>query len=382
MARRGRVDTLDHVDITSWISLVTGCTVGATVALLVVRRSRPDPAAAVVPHRARVLLSSLPFPVVIARADGSVAFANSRASEWGLASSTRTLPDAARDLVVRAITSGAMVDDELRLSLGLAKAPVQFFAMAQPIPGEDLAFITIHDVDSAMAAEVARREFVVNVSHELKTPIGAIRLMGDAVSEAADDPREVKNFASRIIAEADRLAALVQQIIQLSRLQGAETVFDSRPVDFAGIVTAALASVSTLAESRSVTVRREGPASVMVAGDAELLGMAVRNLVENAIVFSPSGAAVTVTLNVGPEVATLAVIDRGLGIPLHEQSRVFERFYRADTARGRESGGSGLGLSIVKHVARQHGGAVKVWSQPDVGSTFSLTLPVIAEGGA
>lgn len=331
-----------------------------------------------VPHRSRVLIGALTFPVVVARSDGAIAFANARAEEWGLALSTRILPPAVRALAARAVTSGAMVDAEIRLARGVGRATVSVFAVAQPVPGEDLVVITAHDLESHAAAEVARREFVVNVSHELKTPIGALRLLGDAVSEAADEPVRVKKFAERMVIEADRLAGLAEQIIHLSRVQATETVFDPRPVSVAGVLADAIVALDTVAASRKVTVRADDLPEVTVSGDAGLLGMACRNLLENAILYSPEGSMVTVTVTIERGIVTVAILDRGIGIPQHEHTRVFERFYRADEARARESGGSGLGLAIVKHVARQHGGSVEVWSEPGVGSTFTLRLPVEA----
>jgi two-component system sensor histidine kinase SenX3 len=368
------------VDVAAWLSLLVGGAIGATVAHLGARARRPAKEAAVVPHRARLFLGAVTQPIVVARPDGEVMYANPRAVELGLAQSTQRLPSAARKLAERAMTSGTRVEGDVSVQRGVGRAGVTVFAIAQPLLGERLVVITAFDLESPAAAEAARREFIVNVSHELKTPLGALRILADAVTAAADDPTQVQAFAARLADEADRLTGIVQQIIHLSRVQAAETVADPYPVDLAGVASAARDAVKTKADARGVTIRIETDSEVRVSGDAELLTMAIRNLLENAVVYSPEGGRVTVDIRSEAGEARVSVIDRGMGIGQEERSRVFERFYRTDEARTREAGGSGLGLAIVKHIARQHGGSIGLWSREGVGSTFTLRLPLASEG--
>ena len=197
---------------------------------------------------------------------------------------------------------------------------------------------------------------------------------------AADDPAQVEVFATRLAEEADRLAGIVQQIINLSRVQAAETVANPSLVNLVEIASSAHKAVKTLAEARGVTIQIEKASEPQVMGDAALLTMAIRNLLENAVVYSPEGGRVMVDIRTEAGEARVAFIDHGMGITQEERSRVFERFYRTDEARTREAGGSGLGLAIVKHIARQHGGSVVVWSRVGVGSTFTIRLPLAPEG--
>lgn len=367
------------MDLAAWLSLLVGGVIGATAAYLYSRARRPVKEA-LVPHRARLFLGAVAQPIVIAQPDGAVVYANPRAVELGLAQSTQRLPSAARKLADRAVSSRARVEGDISVKRGVGRAGVTVFAIAQPLVGEELVVITAFDLESPAAAEAARQEFIVNVSHELKTPLGALRILADAVTAAADEPTQVRAFATRLAEEADRLAGIVQQIIHLSRVQAAETVTDPWEVDLAEVASAARDAVKTRADARGVTIQIEQGSRPRVSGDAELLTMAIRNLLENAVVYSPEGGRVTVDIRSEAGEARIAVIDHGMGIAQEERSRVFERFYRTDEARSREAGGSGLGLAIVKHIARQHGGSVGLWSREGVGSTFTLRLPLASEG--
>jgi two-component system sensor histidine kinase SenX3 len=233
--------------------------------------------------------------------------------------------------------------------------------------------------ESARLEEV-RRDFVVNVSHELKTPVGALSLLAEAVEGAADDPVAVRRFASRMGVETARLTRLVRDIVDLSQLQASDPV--SRPVlvDLVRCVEEALDRCQLTAVARGVGVElvTEVPddgADVEVYGDREQLTTAVANLVDNAVRYSEPGTRVAVGIHRGDGLLEVTVKDQGIGIPPAEQRRVFERFYRVDPARSRATGGTGLGLSIVKHVMSQHGGDVHLWSQVGLGSTFTLRLP-------
>jgi two-component system sensor histidine kinase SenX3 len=220
-----------------------------------------------------------------------------------------------------------------------------------------------------------RRDFVANISHELKTPIGALSLLSEAVLGAKDDPEAVTKFATRMQSEAKRLTDLVQEIINLSRLQDSDPLQEPREVAVSYLVKEAIDQSQINAENRGVTVTFTEDAAAMLLGDRDQLIMAMQNLIDNAINYSPENTKVAVTSRVKEGIVEISVTDQGIGIPESDLLRIFERFYRVDPARSRQTGGTGLGLSIVKHVAAKHGGDVKVWSAENVGSTFTLLLP-------
>ncbi|MCB0907893.1 MAG: two-component sensor histidine kinase [Nocardioidaceae bacterium] len=225
--------------------------------------------------------------------------------------------------------------------------------------------------------EAVRRDFVANVSHELKTPVGAVQLLAEASRGAADDPQAVEKFSKRILKETKRLSRLVQQIIDLSRLQGDDPLESPMTVSIDKVVEAAVDTSFIDAEARAIEMTVQGEAGLEVSGNEEQVTAAVSNLVANAVAYSPEGSSVTVQTSSTPNEVNIAVIDKGIGIPAREIDRIFERFYRVDPARHRSTGGTGLGLSIVKHIAATHGGDVTVWSVEGQGSTFTLVLPRI-----
>lgn len=226
-----------------------------------------------------------------------------------------------------------------------------------------------------------RRDFVANISHELKTPIGAISLLAEAAEAATDDPDAVKHFLNKLIAEADRLNELVSQIIALSRLQAADSSGDARRVVVSDVIAAAVSRCREQAEAAGISVSTSVQPGLTLHGDAEQLETALTNLVQNAIAYSECGARVAVSGQETVGEVELRVSDTGIGISDADQKRIFERFYRVDADRSRASGGTGLGLSIVKHIASAHGGDVSVWSRPGQGSTFTLRLPVQPAAG-
>jgi two-component system sensor histidine kinase SenX3 len=224
-----------------------------------------------------------------------------------------------------------------------------------------------------------RRDFVANVSHELKTPVGALSLLAEAVLSASDDPDAVRRFASRMQKEAHRLTNLVQDLIDLSRVQGDDPLAKAVPVDLGEVVASARERVAEVAQARSIELVAAGADGVAVLGDLGQLTTAVGNLVENAVNYSPDRTKVVVSVRVEAELAEISVTDQGVGIPDQDLNRIFERFYRVDPARSRITGGTGLGLAIVKHIAATHGGDVSVWSVEGAGSTFTLRLPVAVQ---
>ncbi|UMG91319.1 ATP-binding protein [Nocardioides sp. TF02-7] len=233
----------------------------------------------------------------------------------------------------------------------------------------------VEDRTRERRVEAVRRDFVANVSHELKTPVGAIRLLAEAVHDASDDPEAVQRFASRMLTESDRLSHLVQQVIELSRLQGDEPIESPAPVSVDDVITVAVDTSAIDAGAKDISVLVEGQPGLWVRGNEEQVAAAVANLVANAVAYSDPGSKVLVTTRAVDGFVEVSVVDQGIGIPSEEIDRIFERFYRVDPARHRSTGGTGLGLSIVKHVAATHGGDVRVWSVEGQGSTFTLALP-------
>ena len=268
-----------------------------------------------------------------------------------------------------------------RSRIEIARGPIgagkrEFEVSVSPLNDEGMVLVLISDQSEARRIDAVRRDFVANVSHELKTPIGALGLLSEAILGAKDQPDAVVKFASRMQMEAKRLTDLVQEIIDLSRLQSSDPLQKAFDVEASDVVREAVAQSAFSAESRKITVEIGEIEDATVIGDRDQLIMAVLNLVENAINYSPENTKVSVVVKVKQELLEISVTDQGIGIAEAELARVFERFYRVDPARSRMTGGTGLGLSIVKHVALNHGGDIKVWSREGVGSTFTLQLPI------
>ncbi|WFB08786.1 ATP-binding protein [Streptomyces sp. LX-29] len=260
--------------------------------------------------------------------------------------------------------------------------------------GSRLVLLLVEDLTEARRIEAVRRDFVANVSHELKTPVGALSLLSEAVMDASDDPEAVTRFAGRMQIEATRLTNLVQELIDLSRVQNDDPLEDAEPVRVDELVTEAIDRCRHQAGTKQITMatslvvpggasgedgRASGSVDLHVWGNRGQLAAALGNLVENAVNYSPArtrvGIAARRVVAPGGDLIEIAVTDQGIGISEKDRERVFERFYRVDPARSRQTGGTGLGLAIVKHVAASHGGEVTVWSAEGQGSTFTLRLP-------
>jgi two-component system sensor histidine kinase SenX3 len=333
----------------------------------------------------RTVLSGMVEGVVAFDAEQRVLFANDRAAQllefapeqavgrrlWEI-----TRQRAVQELADKALHGGGPVREELDWK-GPADRSLAVYASRLPGPGSPGAVMVLHDVSEIRRLERMRQDFVANVSHELKTPVGAIGLLAEAIEDAAEDEDAVRRFAQRLHKESARLTALVHDIIELSRLQGADVVTEGRPVDLNQVVADAVDRNRFPAENKGIEIVVGGRTTRPVFGDHDLLVTALRNLVDNAIHYSPEGTRVGVGVRERDGMAQITVADQGPGIPEDEQDRIFERFYRVDTARSRRTGGTGLGLSIVKHVMSQHGGEAAVWSQPGRGSTFTLSIPQI-----
>lgn len=267
--------------------------------------------------------------------------------------------------------------------------------------GSRLVLLLVEDLTEARRIEAVRRDFVANVSHELKTPVGALSLLSEAVMDASDDPEAVTRFAGRMQIEATRLTNLVQELIDLSRVQNDDPLEDSEPVRVDELVAEAVDRSRHTASTKQITMASNmwspdggdqgGPADLRIWGNRGQLAAALGNLVENAVNYSPARTRVGISARrvpgpgtagvspgSGPGLIEIAVTDQGIGISEKDRERIFERFYRVDPARSRATGGTGLGLAIVKHVAASHGGEVTVWSSEGQGSTFTLRLPEAA----
>ena len=239
-----------------------------------------------------------------------------------------------------------------------------------------LVLLLAEDQTERRRVEEVRRDFVANTSHELKTPVGALALLAETVEDAADDPEAVRRFAGRMRQEAARLTNLVQDLITLNRIQAAEPIPDPVRADLDAVVAEALDRCRLKATARGIELASAGTRHLSVLGDEDLLVTALRNLLDNAVAYSPEKTRVLVSTSTdGPDIIELSVADQGIGIPERDLERIFELFYRVDPARSRVTGGTGLGLAIVKHVTAAHGGKVEVTSKEGAGSTFTLRLP-------
>lgn len=308
-----------------------------------------------------------------------VVLVNPRAEELGVVRN-RLLDERAWAAVEKVISSGEDVEFDLTLKNPVpGRGRIAVRGMARPLSrGESNFVVLFADDDSETARmEATRRDFVANVSHELKTPVGAMSLLAEALLESADDPDSVRHFGNRLLAESGRMGKMVTELIALSRLQGAEKLPQLEAVEVDVVVNAAIERSRTAAEAAGITVSTDSNSGLEILGDETLLITALSNLVENAINYSPRGSHVSVSRALRNGHVNIAVTDRGIGIAKEDQERVFERFFRADKARSRATGGTGLGLAIVKHVAANHNGEITLWSKLGTGSTFTLRIPAV-----
>jgi len=284
--------------------------------------------------------------------------------------------------LVRAVRrSGEYQEQTLALPRGpLGDGTHDLVVRVTPIGDEGLIAVLIFDDSEFHRLDSMRRDFVANISHELKTPIGALSILAEAVLEASDDPTAIKKFASRMQVEATRLSELVQEVINLSRLQDEDPLKNAEVLDVATIAREAIDESRLAAEKQKIEIVFSDQERCSVLGDKGQLRMAMSNLINNAINYSPVSTRVGIGVNCKDDLVEFTVTDQGVGIPEKDLERIFERFYRVDPARSRETGGTGLGLSIVKHVASNHGGDISVWSLEGQGSTFTLRLPRLKEG--
>jgi two-component system sensor histidine kinase SenX3 len=331
-----------------------------------------------VPPGVAGVLQVLRSSAVVLDASDAVVKASPAAYAMGLVKSrSLTAPDLL-DLARQVRRDGEIRQVEMDLPHG-ATAVLHSTVRIAPL-GATLVLVLVEDRTEARRVDEVRRDFVANVSHELKTPVGALSLLAEAVQSASDDPDAVRRFAARMQQESARLTSLIQDLIDLSRVQiDAPLAASADKVHIAEVVADALDRSYETAAARRIELIADAEDDVAVRGDRTQLSAALGNLVENAVNYSPDDTRVAVTVKNTGDLVEISVTDQGIGIPERDLERIFERFYRVDPARSRATGGTGLGLSIVKHIAATHGGEVAVWSSEGNGSTFTLKLPVCVE---
>lgn len=324
---------------------------------------------------ALTMLDLLPTATALVDADDVVRLSNSAASRMGIVRDgsisireLQSLVESAR----RDATTGT-VDFSLQTSR-FPRRTLWVGARAEPLADGTVALL-VDDLTEARRVEAVRRDFVANVGHEIKTPVGALALLAEAATGARDDREALLGFVQRIGKEAQRLSRLVQELLDLSRLQGGEPLPDGSVVGIDAVLEEAVDRTRAAADLKGIELVRGGDVGLSVLGSERQLVTAVANLLDNAVAYSAAGTRVAIGVHGRPDSVEIAVSDQGIGIAAHDQERIFERFYRVDQARSRATGGTGLGLAIVKHVVSNHGGEVKVWSEPGAGSTFTLRLP-------
>ena len=337
----------------------------------------PAPAV-VVPEGVKEVLSVLRSGAIVVDGSARVHVATGAALAFGLVREENLVNARLRELVGQVLGERSVAEAELDIVRGpLSSSQVLLAVRVAPF-ADGLALILVDDRTQARRVEAVRRDFVVNVSHELKTPVGGLALLAEAVLDAADDPEAVRRFAGRMTTESERLTRLVAEIVDLSRLQANDLLADMVLVDVAACAAEAVEQTRVVAGDRTVVAAPAGrPEELRIYGDRELVTTAIRNLVTNAIAYSEDSTRVGVVTRRTQDVVEVSVSDQGRGISTEDQERIFERFYRVDPARSRRTGGTGLGLSIVKHISAGHGGSVSVWSEEGQGSTFTLRFPAV-----
>lgn len=332
------------------------------------------------PEGATEVLASLGLAHIVVDTVDGVVRANPAAYAFGLVRGHTVVHQEVLDLTARVRGDGVIIEQVLELARGLqGETSIVVQLRVAPL-GDEYILVLADDRTEVSRTEAVRNDFVANVSHELKTPVGAISLLAETIEDAAEDQVAVRRFSQRLHKESNRLAAMVQDIIELSRVQGKNVVHSGTPVDLNTVIAEALDRARLPAEGKNIELRVGGSVSHRVHGDADQLTMAFRNLIDNAVRYSPENTRVGIGLSSRDGISQVIITDQGIGIAPENQERVFERFYRVDPARSRQTGGTGLGLSIVKHVIGNHGGEVNLWSQRGKGSTFTVRLPELEEG--
>lgn len=365
-----------------WLTLVVGLVVGVSATILVQFRSRKKAKKAPPPRNQlsksiSEVLDVLGPSALILNGANYVSQATTTAVALGLVDGRSLAHKRLLTLVTKARESQEPIQVDASLPTGRKDVKLFITARAKAI-GDGNVLLIVEDRTESHRLDEIRKDFMANISHELKTPIGAVGLLSEAMENSLDQPETLAKLLKNIRKEAKRLSSLVQDIIQLSRIQGTSKIDISKHVNLVSVVREAIDRNSWRSEKHDVAVEFETDKRIVeVIGDAEMLTVAVKNLIENAIIYSNPGSTVAVVIEVGESLAQIRVKDTGIGIGKEDLERVFERFYRADQSRSRETGGTGLGLSIVKHAALTHHGDVQLFSKPGIGSTFTLRLPMV-----
>ncbi|MGB8207811.1 MAG: ATP-binding protein [Mycobacterium sp.] len=363
------------------VALAVGVAMGSRLAPRALERRQRvavESAGITVAQMLECIVALMPLGAAVVDRHRDVVYLNDRAKELGLVRE-RQLNNEAWKAARQTLADGA--DVEFDLSTDKRSVPgrsgLSVHGQARLLSEEDRRFAVVFVYDDSEYArlEATRRDFVANVSHELKTPVGAMAVLAEALLASADDPETVRRFGEKVLVEANRLGDMVSELIELSRLQGAERLPDMGAVDVDTVVSEAISRHKVPADNSDITVCTDDPSGLRMLGEQALLVTALANLVSNAIAYSPRGSLVSISRRRRGENVEISVTDRGIGIAHKDQERVFERFFRADKARSRATGGTGLGLAIVKHVAANHNGTIGLWSQLGTGSTFTLSIP-------
>ncbi len=367
--------------VVALLTLLVGVGVGIALTPRVAERRRrraAEAAGITVSQMLAHIVSSSPVGIVVVDKFRDVVYSNTRAEELGLVRD-RLLDERAWEAAQHTLSTGEDVQVDLspRKVAHPGRSGLSVRGAVRLLTRADHRFAVVYVDDHSEYArmEATRRDFVANVSHELKTPVGAMGLLAEALLASADDPETVRHFAEKMVDEAHRLADMIGELIELSRLQGGERLPDLCVVDVDTVVSEALSRHKVAADNADIAITTDAPTGFQVLGDQPLLVAALANLLSNAIAYSPRGTPVSVSRRRRGDNIEISVTDRGIGIDKDDQERVFERFFRVDKARSRATGGTGLGLAIVKHVAANHNGAIRLWSQPGTGSTFTLSIP-------
>ncbi|TFD48172.1 two-component sensor histidine kinase [Cryobacterium sp. TMT1-2-1] len=362
------------------LSLALGLAVGAGfVTLLHVAERHGRRAADVVnpavPDGIDQVLDALESAGIVLDPSNNVIKTSPGALAMGLVFNQQLVHPELLDLARRVRRSGDPISDDLLLARGPFGDASMHVRVRLARLGTRYVLLLAEDRTEAFRLDEVRRDFVANVSHELKTPIASVGLLAEALVHAADEPEQVRRFANRLTTESARLGRLTQEIIELSRLQSQEAVAQPELVKIDAVVAAAVDQARIVSDANHITIAVGKKSRSEVYGDERLLVVAVHNLIANAVNYSPDGSRVGVGVRRNDGAVEITVTDQGVGIPEADLDRIFERFFRVDQARSRHTGGTGLGLAIVKHVVQNHGGDIRVWSQPGKGSTFTIRLP-------
>jgi two-component system sensor histidine kinase SenX3 len=354
---------------------------GTTIYFLVKPKNQPEqqsPTSNTSRNLILKLIQSLPDIVIWVDGDNKIKYASEVALNLNIAREDKIQIDALETLIsmARKIDEPLVKKVKAKRPLGIAKLNLDTWVMRLE-RGEVLLWAQNNSVVSRV--ETMRRDFVANISHELKTPVGALSLLAEAIEESGKDSESIQKFAKRIGPETKRLTNVIRDIIDLSQVQSDDPLASANPVEVDRVINDAVDAVQLLADLNNVEIAQVNEPDIKIVGDEYQLVMAIRNLLTNAITFSPANSRITVGAKLKDGVVEITVSDQGIGISLENQSRIFERFYRVDPARSRSTGGTGLGLAIVKHVCENHGGEVSVWSVPGQGSTFTMKFPQMEE---